>query len=241
MNRFMFALVVINLLLAGLALADTKAKPRAAPAKIESLEGDEPALSANAIPEERYSRQLASGDNEEDIAHFHNLTRRLGVDLGLMVPFGDFQKDFNLAPMIGLHFQWEAIPPWSFVVSMNRGSSTYKSNPGTGKLAVTSITMGAQASFSSKRFVPFLKFGPAVYFNDVSFDATKTVSGGNDSVVSTFGIELGIGGDFVVGREVSLGITATFHYPVPKKLRLSNGSDFNIGSPYANVGLRLNF
>jgi len=187
------------------------------------------------------SRKLASGNNAEDLDHYSKLERRLGVDVGLMVPFGDFQKSFSNATMVGLHFTWEAIAPFALRVSTQRASSYHKSGAASGKLSVSSINIGTQASFPVSRFVPFLKFEGSFNFNDVSFDATKIVTAGSDTFVTTIGLNVGIGIDFIVGREVSFGFEGTYHYLVPKKINLSDGSMFDLGSSYATAGFRVNF
>ncbi|MBI4405616.1 MAG: hypothetical protein HY537_15755 [Deltaproteobacteria bacterium] len=188
------------------------------------------------------TRNLASGDIEEDINHYHQLTRRLGVDIGMMLPFGDFSSDFTSCPMLGIHFTWEAIPPFGFTVGMTRASSPQKDNP-SGKLSVTSINIGTQASFPSKRFVPFVKVEGAFYFNDVTFGqaAQRTVTGGNDSTLTTVGLNIGLGGDFIVGREVGLGLEANYHWAVSKQLTTSTGTSFNLGSSFATINMRVNF
>lgn len=187
------------------------------------------------------SRKLASGNNAEDLSYYSKLERRLGVDIGVMTPFGDFQKEFGNAAMIGLHFTWEAIAPFALRVSTNRASSYQKTGAAAGKLTVSSINIGTQASFPMGRFIPFLKFEGSFNFNDVSFDATKVVTAGSDTFVTTVGLNVGLGIDFIVGREMSFGFEGTYHYLVPKKINLSNNTMFDLGSSYASLGFRVNF
>lgn len=187
------------------------------------------------------SRKLASADPVDDLEHYSKQERRLGVDLGVMVPFGDFQKEFSNAAMIGLHFTWQAIPPFALRVSTNRASAYHKSGAGSGKLTVSSINIGTQASFPIKRVIPFVVFEGSFNFNDVSFDASKVVTAGSDTFITTVGLNAGLGIDFIVGREVSFGFEAIYHYLVPKKINLSNGSMFDLGSSYASLGFRVSF
>jgi hypothetical protein len=187
------------------------------------------------------SRKLASTDPVDDLEHYSKLERRLGVDLGVMVPFGDFQKEFSNAAMIGLHFTWQAIAPFALRVSTNRASAYHKSGAGSGKLTVSSINIGTQASFPMKRVIPFLVFEGSFNFNDVSFDATKVVTAGSDTFITSVGLNAGLGIDFIVGREVSFGFEALYHYLVPKKINLSNGAMFDLGSGYATLGFRVSF
>ena len=186
-------------------------------------------------------RYLASGNKEEDLAYYKNLDRKLGIDLGMMMPFGDFQKDFPSAPLIGLHFNWEAISPFSFSVSTLRASTAHKTGAASGKLTVSSISVGTIANFPIGRWMPFIRLEGSFNFNDVSFDATRVVTSGNDTLLTTVGANLGLGWDFVVGREVSLGIDATYHYSVPKKVTLSNALTYDLGSSFATISFRLNF
>ena len=187
------------------------------------------------------TRRLASGNNSEDLNFYTKLERRLGIDIGVMSPFGDFQKSFTNAAMIGLHFTWEAIAPFALRVSTNRASAYHKNGAASGKLTVSSINIGTQASFPLNRFVPFLKFEGSFNFNDVSFDANKIVTAGSDTFVTTVGLNAGLGIDFIVGREMSFGFEGTYHYLVPKKINLSNGDMFDLGSSYATIGFRVNF
>jgi hypothetical protein len=188
------------------------------------------------------ARYLASGDEEDDITHYHNLSRRLGIDVGVLVPFGDFQKGFASAAMIGLHLSWEAIPPFGFVVSMDRASAPQKDSANSnGKLTVSSINLGAQASFPYKRFVPFAKLEGAFHFNSVNFNDGRRILSGDDLNLTTVGLNAGLGIDFVVGREVSIGLDITYHYSVPKKLSISDGTTFDLGAPYVTTGFRVNF
>lgn len=210
----------------------------------EALDSLVPKMGTNANGQKTdvsVSRRLASGNNAEDLDHYSKLERRLGVDVGLMVPFGDFQKSFSNATMVGLHFTWEAIAPFALRVSTQRASSYHKSGAASGKLSVSSINVGTQASFPVNRFVPFLKFEGSFNFNDVSFDASKVVTAGSDTFVTTVGLNVGIGIDFIVGREVSFGFEGTYHYLVPKKINLSDNTMFDLGSSYATAGFRFNF
>lgn len=193
-------------------------------------------------PDDSNNRLLTSGDAEEDLSHFHSISRRMGVDIGMLVPFGDFAKDFGMAPLIGLHLSWEASPPFSFILGFMRSASAQKDVASTAKLAINVINIGAMATFPMKRTLPFVKVEGAFYFNDVSFnDGTRWVTSGDDLILSTVGINAGIGIDFVVGREVSLGLEMTYHYAIPKKLNLSNSTTFDLGSPFATAGIRVNF
>ncbi|MCX6101694.1 MAG: hypothetical protein NT000_00330 [Proteobacteria bacterium] len=187
------------------------------------------------------SRRLASGNNIEDLDHYTKLERRFGIDVGVMSPFGDFQKDFASAAMVGLHFTWEAIPPFALRVSTNRASSYHKLGAALGKLTVSQINIGTQASFPMNRFIPFLKFEGSFNFNDVSFGSTKYVTAGSDTFVSTVGLNIGMGIDFIVGREMSFGFEGTYHYQVPKKINLSDSTMFDLGSSYSTLGFRVNF
>lgn len=186
-------------------------------------------------------RYLASESKEADLEHYKKTERRFGVDLGMVVPFGDFQKDFSTAPLLGLHFIWGAIEPFNFSVSTYRASVSNKNGPALGKLTVSSIAVGTTASFPFSRFIPFLKLEGAFHFNDVSFDASRTVTAGHDGFMTTVGLNVGVGGDFIVGREVSVGLDATYHYAIPKKVTLSTGSQYDLGSSYASASFRLNF
>lgn len=234
-----FALVTI--LLSSNAWADLNYRGRRTPrelnSRLESLEGDR-----NSESSEATNHFLSSGDREEDIQHYHSIKHRMGVDFGLMYPFGDFQNEFAMAPNLGVHFIWEAISPFSFTFAYQRSSAAQKTTPNSAKLSINSISVGTAAAFSSKRYIPFVKLEAAFYFNDVAFnDGTRHVSSGNDVNITTVGINAGLGIDFVIGRELSLGLDITYHYPVPKKLSLNNGNTFDLGSPFATAGIRINF
>ena len=189
------------------------------------------------------SRKLASTASEEsDIEHYKKLQRRLGVDIGLMVPMGDFSNSFGSTSLIGLHFTWEAISPFALRVSTHRASGYHKNGAGSGKLTVSQINIGAQASFDKGRYLPFVIFEGSFNFNDVAFGGGQTVSAGSDTFVTTVGLNVGGGIDFIVGREMSFGFQATYHYLVPKKVNLDNpAAMFNLGSSYATLGFRINF
>jgi len=186
------------------------------------------------------SRQLSSENKEEDLAHYHHLSRRVGVDVGMFIPMGAFQTTFESAPMFGLHFTWEAIEPFGLSFAMKRASAAHKDGTAAGKLTVSTFNIGGQASFHSGRYVPFIKFDMVLAFNDVSIAATP-VTNGNDSMLTSMGASLGIGTDFVIGREVSFGLEASYTYMVPKKVTLTGGSTFDLGSSFAMGNLRLNF
>lgn len=186
-------------------------------------------------------RYLASDNKEADLDHYKKTERRFGVDLGMMIPMGDFQKDFSTAPLIGLHFIWGAIEPFDFCVSTYRAAASHKNGPALGHLTTSSIAVGTTANFPFTRFVPFLKAEATLNFNDVSFDATRTVTAGNDGFITTVGFNMGVGWDFIVGREMAAGIDATYHYSIPKKITLSNSTMYDLGSSYASLALRLNF
>lgn len=230
------SLILTLLFLSNCVIADSDNTPL-----MRKLPGDQEVYDSLMKNGSAPSRKLASGNNAEDLTYYTKLERRLGVDVGVMSPFGDFQKEFGNAAMIGLHFTWEAIAPFALRVSTNRASSYHKTGAAAGKLTVSSINIGAQASFPMNRFVPFLKFEGSFNFNDVSFDATKVVTAGSDTFVTTVGLNVGMGMDFIVGREMSFGFEGTYHYLVPKKINLSNGSMFDLGSSYASVGFRVNF
>lgn len=190
---------------------------------------------------EASERFLASGNKEEDLAHYRDLDRRLGVDIGMMMPFGDFQKDFSSAPLIGLHFTWEAIAPLCFSVRTLRSSTSHKNGAEFGKLTVSTIALGAIATFPVARWMPFVRLEGAFNFNDVSFNAARVVTSGNDTFLTSVGVNAGLGWDFIVGRELSFGMDATYHYSVPKKLTLSDGSLYDLGSSFASFSFRVNF
>jgi hypothetical protein len=209
---------------------------------IDSLDSSVPQPVQLDPNDDTNSRLLTSGDAEEDLTHFHTISRRMGVDIGMLVPFGDFQKDFGMAPLIGLHLSWEASPPFSFILGFMRSASAQKDIANSAKLAINVINLGAMATFPMKRTLPFVKLEGAFYFNDVSFnDGTRYVTSGDDLILTTVGVNAGIGIDFVVGREVSLGLEMTYHYAIPKKLNLSNSTTFDLGSPFATAGIRVNF
>lgn len=187
---------------------------------------------------------LSSGDNDDDVDHYHTVGRRMGVDLGMMIPFNDYANDFTYAPMIGFHMQWEAIAPLSVLVEMRRSSSPHKNTPSDAKLSVNTISVGTLANFGVKRFSPFVKLAGALHFNDVSFNDGRKITSGNDFNLTTVGINAGLGVDFIVGREISVGLDITYYYSVPKKLAITDGTNittFDLGSPYAIIGLRVNF
>ncbi|MCB0406050.1 MAG: hypothetical protein KDD51_14810 [Bdellovibrionales bacterium] len=186
---------------------------------------------------EAASRNLASGDTEADIEHYLNMKRRFGVDLGGWLPFGDFNNVATLSPMLGIHFTWEAIAPLGFTLSYRHATSDNKTTPGSSKLSVNQIALGTQASFPMDRFIPFVKVEGALYFND--FHQNGTSNTGDSTMLTTLGISAGLGFDFIVGREVSVGLDAMYHYPLPKNITTS--STFNLGSPFATFAFRLNF
>lgn len=186
-------------------------------------------------------RYLATENKEADLEHYKKTERRFGVDVGMAIPMGDFQKDFSTAPLLGLHFVWGAIEPFDFCVSSYRASTSHKNGPALGKLTMSSIAVGTTASFPMTRFVPFAKVEATLNFNDVSLDAARVPTAGNDGFITTVGVNAGVGWDFIVGREVSAGIDATYHYSIPKKITLSNSTMYDLGSSYASVALRLNF
>ncbi len=198
-------------------------------------------MTLDSEKKEEVKRSLTSGNKEEDLAHFKTVDRRLGADLGMMLPFGDFQKDFSTAPLLGLHFVYEAIPPLAFSVRTMRSSATHKSGAAGGKLTVANISVGGIGTFPVGRFLPFVRIEGSFNFNDVSFDASRVIANGNDTFITTVGINAGFGWDFVVGREVSLGLDATYHYSIPKKITFTNGTSYDIGSSYATVAFRVNF
>jgi hypothetical protein len=186
-------------------------------------------------------RKLASGNISDDLDHYYKMDKRLGVDIGVMNPFGDFQKEFTAGTMIGLHFAWESIAPFALIVDTQRASAFQRNGASSGKLTVSSINVGGQASFPLHRFVPFLRFESSLNFNDVSFDANRIVTSGSDTFITTLGFNFGLGVDCIVGRELSFGFEAVYHYQIPKKVNLSNGTMFDLGSSYANLGFRVNF
>lgn len=190
-------------------------------------------------------RKIANATKEEDMAHYQSLDRRLGVDIGMFIPMGDFANEFQSAPLVGLHFVWEAISPWALAISTHRASTTHKSGAAAGKLTVSNIAIGTQATFSQGRFIPYVKMQGSFDFNDVSFGTnagvTKTVTAGNDTFLTTVGLEIGGGWDFIVGREISFGLEVKYHYGVSKKVTLSDASFYDLGSSYATAAFRINF
>lgn len=215
-----------------------KAPAERQPSGIASLEAVP--VPPMGVEPEGYGRRLASGDAEEDLTHYRNLNRRLGIDIGMMVPLNDFNKEFNRAQMIGLHFTWEAIAPFAFTAGIMRAASTHKTDPSSGKLSVTAFSLGAQATFPQGMVLPFLKLSGQFYFNDVSFESTRYPTAGYDTLLTTVGVSAGIGVDFIVGREVSLGVEATYHYPVPKQIS-TNAGNFDLGSQFGTLAFRVNF
>ena len=186
------------------------------------------------------SRSLSSGDSESDINHYKSLSRRLGVDAGIMMPYGDFAKEFASAPVIGIHFTWEAIRPLNLVVSTYHASAPRIGGPHLGRLTASSISMGANAIWDLGRAIPFFRLEASFDFNDVSLGNTYVTSG-SDSAITTLGANIGGGIDFVVGREFSFGLQVFYHLAVPKKVTLSDSTQFDLGSSYAVGGLRINF
>lgn len=205
---------------------------------LENLEASP--LSSKGDSKGSSKRFLANSTKEEDLAHYQSLDRRLGVDIGMFIPMGDFQSEFQSAPLIGIHFIWEAIAPWALAISTHRASTTHKSGAAGGKLTVSNIAIGTQATFSNSRFIPYIKMQGSFDFNDVSFGTTKTVTAGNDTFLTTVGLEVGGGWDFIVGREISFGLEAKYHYGVSKKITLSTG-EYDLGSSYATAAFRINF
>ncbi len=212
-----------------------EAEPTTEAANLDNLEA-----TAKAEPRDGSRRRLANSTKEEDLAHYQSLDRRLGIDIGMFIPMGDFANDFQSAPLIGLHFIWEAIAPWSFVISTHRASTTHKNGAASGKLTTSNIAIGTQATFTSNRFLPYVKLQGSFDFNDVSFDNTRLVTAGNDTFLTTVGIELGIGWDFIVGREISFGLEGIYHYSVPKKVTTTTAM-YDLGSSYATAAFRINF
>ncbi len=186
------------------------------------------------------SRQLSSGVSEDDINHYKELSRRMGVDIGIWVPYGDFAKEFASAPMIGIHFTWEAIKPLNFTVATYHASAPRNSGPHLGRLSASSIAMGVNAIIEMGRTIPYFRLEACFDFNDVSLGSVYVTSGG-DSTITTLGANVGFGVDFIVGREVSFGLLAFYHYAVPKKVTLSDTTQFDLGSSYLSTGLRITF
>lgn len=234
-NRRWIVILTLGLVFACVAANATNPPEKR---KYSLLADDQTDASGGHGKHEEYPRRLASGDPQADLDHYRNLTRRLGVDLGLFIPFGDFANVAEMTPMLGLHFVWEAIAPFSFTVSYRRASATNKTTPATGKLSVNQINLGTQASFPVNRFIPFIKVEGGFLFVDYRNNA-DLITGGDDALLTTVGFSAGIGFDFVVGREVSLGVDAMYHYPVKKTV--STSGTFNLGSPFATIGFRLNF
>ena len=229
MKKMLFAVAL--LVLGNQSWADNK--PQAAP------HSEEPDAKLSSRPAEAH-RNLATESEGDDIAHYQNLSRRVGITLGTLIPTGDFSKNFNYAPAIGLHYTWEAIRPFGFTLGMLHADSSYKGNAAAGKLSITAINLLGQASFPTSRYIPFVQFGATFLFNNVSFDGSRVVTAGNDSNLTTLGVTVGTGMDFVVGRELSIGFDASFTYPIPKKVT-TTGEDFNLGSPFGTANLRLSF
>lgn len=186
------------------------------------------------------SRALSSGDSEDDISHYKVMSRRIGLDVGLFTPSGDFAREFSSAPMIGVHFTWEAIRPLNLTVSTNFSSANRKSGAQDGRLTVYSIAMGANAIWDVGRVMPYLRLEATFDANNVSMGTTYVTSGG-DGNITTIGANIGLGVDFIVGREVSFGLDAYYHYSVPKAVTLNTGATFDLGSNYYIIGLRLSF
>lgn len=203
---------------------------------VEALESLAP-----PTPPKHRNRNLATADTAADLQYYKDLDRRLGVNLGMMLPMGDFQSDFSSAAALGINYTWAAMPPFSFSLSTLRASCHHKNGPASGKLTVNSFALGAIGSFPTGRFIPFVKLEAALIFNDVSFDASRVFISGNDTFITTVGANFGIGWDFVVGRELSLGLDATYHYAIPKKALLSSGAMYDLGSSYATATFRVNF
>lgn len=234
--------------LAGIGLLLTLAAPLRAETGYSGWKQD-PAADLETLPPERKrtishpNRMLATGDTEDDLNYFHSQSRRMGVDIGAMVPFGDYQNDFGISPMMGVHLSWAAIPPFAFTIGWMRASAAQKTLASDAKLSVNSINVGAMATFSAKRIMPFVKIEAAFQFNDISFSDGRRITSGNDLTLTTVGANAGLGIDFVVGREISVGLDVTYHWAVPKKLTIggTGSGEFDLGSPYATMGLRVNF
>jgi hypothetical protein len=225
--------------------ASAEARRRHSSDSLETLDND-PATTPTKSGEGARRKLSSTSNIEEDIEHFENIDRHIEVSLGMFIPMGDFQNEFNYAPSIALHYVWESISPFAFSVGFERASADHKSNPQLGKLSVNEITVGTRAKFPVGRFVPFVKIEGAFDFNDVSFGGAvgstpRYVVAGNDTFLTSVGVNAGIGFDFVVGRELGFGLDATYHYPIPKNISLSDGNTFNLASPWASVSLRLSF
>lgn len=188
------------------------------------------------------NRVLATGDDDADITHFTNQATQMGVDVGVMIPFGDYQKLFTTAPMLGVHMLWQAVEPFGLTVSMERSSApNNNNNQYGGKLTMNAFNVGAQATLPGQRFAPFIKLESSFQFNSVNFNDGRTIVRGDDDNLTTLGLNLGVGFDLVVGREISVGFIINYHYAIPKMLQLSDGSTFNLGSPFITSGLRVSF
>lgn len=218
--------------------------PKAAPASVVNPSDTQRTLDSltQEIKRENatVSRTLSSGDSEEDIGHYKLMSRRIGIDIGVMSPTGDFSKEFNSAPMIGVHFTWEAIRPLNLTVSSGFSSASRKTGAQDGRLTVYSLAMGANALMEMGRAVPYLRLEATFDSNNVSMGTTYVTSGG-DGNITTIGANIGFGVDFIVGREVSFGLQAYYHYSVPNKVTLNTTQSFDLGSNYIITGLRLNF
>lgn len=198
-------------------------------------------LPASASSGSDLQRKLASGDPLADLAYYHSLERRFGVDFGVISPMGEFKENFDGASLLGFHFSWEALPPFSLRLSTHRASSNHKTGQGGGKLTVSQIGIGTQASFPQRRLIPFVKLEGTFAFNDVSFGSNKFVVAGNDTFVTTLGLNLGGGMDIIVGRELSFGVDVTYHYLMTKNVTLDDNSQLDVGSDYTSLVLRVNF
>lgn len=244
MMRLTTGLLTLALLVLYSPPSFARAKKKAAgyrgPVSLEIL--DDGQKDRSSEQDETIDRTLTSGNVDDDIEHYHGLTRRMGVDLGMVMPFGDFRNEFGSSALIGIHLTWEATEPFSFLFGMMRSAAGQKDNPAAAKLTLTQISLGAMAQFPVKRFNPFVKLEGAFHFNSVVFNnASKLITSGDDLNLTSIGANLGIGCDVIVGREVSLGLDITYHYAVPKKLQLANGDGFDLASPYMTIGLRVNF
>jgi hypothetical protein len=229
---------ILFLIVAFTLPSELQAKRYRDPSNVETLQDDADQHKENQ------AAILSSGNTDEDLNHYQGLTRRFGAELGMFIPFGDFENMFDPAPMVGIHAEWAAIQPLVFTLSMQRASAPHTGNAGLGKLSVTSINIGTMITLPARRFIPYFKLEGGFYFNDVDFNDPnnpKYINSGNDINLTTVGVNVGLGMDFIVGREISIGLDVTYHYPIPKQLSLSDGTTFNLGSPWATVGLRLNF
>jgi hypothetical protein len=232
--------LVFMLGLSSRALAESSRYRGVTSDNLESL--DDPTPAPNQKNTAKNRRVLATGDDDADVSHFQNQATQMGVDLGVMIPFGDYQKLFTTAPMLGLHMIWQAVEPFGLTVSMERSSMPNNSNnQNGGKLTMNAVNIGAQATLPAKRFSPFIKLEGSFQFNSVNFNDGRTIVRGDDDNLTTVGLNLGLGFDLVVGREVSVGFIVTYHYAVPKNLLISDGTTFNLGSPFVTSGLRVSF